>query len=105
MTDEFTIADLIGSLAQGLHDAHYRANASGREHIVELTDCEIELSVSATYEGGGVIKFGILNASGGASTGSLSKIRMKFHPIKGASATQFHQSEGDGPELPTRQED
>ena len=105
MAEEFSIAELIGGLTEGLHDAHDRANAAGREPVVELTDCEIELSVSATYEGGGGVKFWILNASGGASTGSVSKIRMKFQPIKGATATQFHQRVGDGPEPPTRQEE
>jgi len=46
--------------------------------VIILKECEIELSVKATVEGGGGIKFYIFSAEAKAGSEQASKITLKF---------------------------
>ena len=51
--------------------------------IMQFRGCEIELSVTAKVEGGGGLKFWLVDASAKAAKENVSKIKIAFAPIPG----------------------
>lgn len=72
-----SLSELIRSMTSELR----AARASGDDAVIELSECELELSVSAVAEGGGSIKFWLIDAGASVKGEAVSKIRLKFNPV------------------------
>lgn len=78
----FTLSELIKHTADELRTA----SISGAEKpVMQFSGCELELSVTVGAEGGGGIRFWIVNASAKAKAETVSKIKLSFGSIPGES--------------------
>lgn len=83
-----SLSELIRSTADELRDA----KNTGDDAVIELSECELELSVSAAAEGSGGIKFWLIDAGASVKGETVSKIHLKFKPV---GAQQFPSQEED----------
>ncbi len=72
-----SLSELIQSTAAELREAR----STGEDAVIELAECEMELSVSAAAEGKGGIKFWLIDAGASVKGETVSKIRLKFKPV------------------------
>lgn len=88
------LAELIQSAAEEIRTAQAQAPKDGG--VMQFTGCEIEVSVKATVEGGGGVKFWIIDASAKAGAETSSKIKLSFGAA-GAPKIFFAQIPGTAP--------
>ena len=75
-----------------------RENPLPKDPVIRFSGCEIELSVKATVEGGGGVRFYIFSAQAKAANEQLSKIKLSFGAA-GTPLVMLTQSTGEGPDL------
>jgi hypothetical protein len=88
----FTLAQLIQSTADELRKVKADKSADA---VMQFTGCELELAVTIGTEGGGGIKFWLVDLSAKASAESVSRVKLSFGPIPGTSIAAAAISGGD----------
>ena len=73
--DALSLDQIVRNVAAQLHQLR---KDPPPDPVIEFTGCEIELSVKATVQAGGGIKFYIFTAEAKAGTEQVSKIKLKF---------------------------
>lgn len=73
-----TIDAIVRDVANQLHSL---STDPPNNPVIQLTGCEIELSVKVVVEGGGGIKFYVFDASAKASEEETSKIKLTFGAV------------------------
>jgi hypothetical protein len=89
---------IVRDVARQLHELR---NDPAPDPVIAFTGCEIELSVKATAEVGGGIRFHIFSAEAKAGNEAASKIKLSFGAA-GAPVVMLAQAEGPAPK-PKRQ--
>jgi hypothetical protein len=87
---------IVRDVANQLH--RLRETPLPKDPVIQFSGCEIELSVKATVEGGGGVRFYIFSAQAKAANEHLSKIKLTFGAA-GAPLVMLAQSTPEGPEL------
>lgn len=82
---------LLATLSDQLREADRNARARGNP-IMQLEECEIELSVSLELGAKGSVKFWVLEAGADAKTAHTNKVRVKLKPIDGTVLQAFQAS-------------
>lgn len=72
-----SLSELIRTTASELREA----KSDEQDAVIELTECELELSVTASAEAGAGIKFWLADANTSAKGETVSKIHLKFKPF------------------------
>ncbi|WP_290497054.1 trypco2 family protein [Hyphomonas sp. UBA4494] len=99
MADGIEISEIITSLTQGIRHAAATSKKSGFDPIIQLSNCEIELAVTAKAEGKAGLKFWLLDAGTSVAGEKVSKIILRFEPTssKAVQLTSRGGAEKDGP--------
>jgi len=87
---------IVRDVANQLH--RLREDPVPKDPVIQFSGCEIELSVKATVEGGGGVRFYIFSAEAKAAKEHLSKIKLSFGTT-GTPLVMLTQNSGQGPEL------
>ena len=95
MADGIEISEIITSLTQGIRHAAATSKKSGFDPIIQLSNCEIELAVTAKAG----LKFWLLDAGTSVAGEKVSKIILRFEPTssKAVQLTSRGGAEKDGP--------
>jgi|SRR5690348_15063930 hypothetical protein len=94
-TDEaLSLDEIVRNVAAQLHAL--RDNPPP-DPVIQFAGCEIELSVKATVQAGGGIKFYVFSAEAKAGTEQVSKIKLKFGSA-GAPVILQATTPGEAPE-------
>lgn len=72
-----SLAQLIKSTAAQLREA----KDPDVDPVIELTECSLELSVSASADAKGGLKFWLIDAGASVSGETVSKVNLKFKPV------------------------
>jgi Trypsin-co-occurring domain 2 len=75
------LSEIIRSAAEELRKAN--EITADLPKVMRFSGCDIELSVTVKAEGGGGLKFWIVDASAKAAKENVSKIKLSFGPIPG----------------------
>lgn len=87
MADEgLALSDLVQAAADELRKIKQKPTADA---VMQFTGCEIELAVKASVEGGGGLKFWIVELSGKAAKERSGTIKLAFGAYPGQSITAF----------------
>ncbi len=96
---KFELPKLLATLSDQLREADRNARANGKP-IMQVEECEIELSVALEVGAKGSVKFWVMEAGADAKTAHTNKIRVKFKPIEGAILQAFQAPMADvAPEI------
>ena len=75
-----SLTELVQDVARQLRELKKQQPPPG-EAVIGFKECEVELSVGATVEVGGGIKFWVLEVSGKGSTSATHKIKLTFSAL------------------------
>jgi hypothetical protein len=82
-----SISDLVKDVASELRTLKNSPPRRGEE-VMTLSECEIELSVGATMEASGGLKFYVVEVGGKGSTSASHRIKLKFSASDAAFAVR-----------------
>jgi hypothetical protein len=74
----FSLAELVKYTNDELRQALLQKGPD--DTLIVFTGCELELSVTVKAEGGGGLKFWVVDASGKMANETVSKIKLSFSP-------------------------
>lgn len=96
---KFELPKLLATLSDQLREADRNARANGKP-IMQVEECEIELSVALEVGAKGSVKFWVMEAGADAKTAHANKIKVKFKPIGGTVLQAFQGSlDDEAPEI------
>lgn len=81
MSERYPLVELLTSLGDQLREAQRQAAEDGKDDMLKLKDCSIELALTWEKSGEGGIKFWVVELGAGASRSSTQTITINMEPV------------------------